>query len=197
MIVWAQNGEPMRPAQGYPMRLLLPGFEGNSNVKWLRRLELGTKPWMTRWETSKYTDPMPDGTARIFTFEIDAKSVITSPCYPNTIPSHGWRSVNGLAWSGRGRITRVEVSVDGGTTWHDAELLNTPQPKSTVRFQYMWNWQGGEATLLSRATDSAGYVQPTRTAMIAERGEYTDYHYNQIIGWKVDRSGAVTFHGET
>ena len=84
---------------------------------------MGTKPWMTRWETSKYTDPMPDGTARIFTFEIDAKSVITSPCYPNTIPSHGWRSVNGLAWSGRGRITRVEVSVDGGTTWHDAELL--------------------------------------------------------------------------
>jgi sulfane dehydrogenase subunit SoxC len=197
MIVWAQNGEPLRPAQGYPMRLLLPGFEGNSNVKWLRRLELGTKPWMTRWETSKYTDPLPDGTARIFTFEIDAKSVITSPCYPNTIPSHGWRSVNGLAWSGRGRITRVEVSVDGGTTWHDAELLNTPQPKSTVRFQYMWNWQGAEATLLSRATDSAGYVQPTRTAMVAERGEYTDYHYNQIIGWKVDRSGAVTFHGET
>lgn len=197
MIVWAQNGEPLRPAQGFPLRLLLPGFEGNSNVKWLRRLELGTKPWMTRWETSKYTDPLPNGTARIFTLEIDAKSVITSPCAPQTIAARGWHTVSGLAWSGRGRIAKVDISLDGGTTWHEADLLSTPQPKCTVRFQYAWNWTGGETTILSRATDDAGFVQPTRTALIAERGIGTDYHYNQIVGWKVDASGAVTFHGAT
>ena len=197
LIVWGQNGEPLRPAQGYPLRLLLPGWEGNANVKWIRRLELGTKPWMTRWETSKYTDPQPDGTARIFTFELDAKSVITSPSAPQTIAAQGWRTVSGLAWSGHGRVKRVEVSTDGGTSWHDAEFLGTPESKSTVRFQYVWNWKGEEAVLLSRATDDAGYVQPTRTALIAERGPGTDYHFNQIVGWKVERSGRVTFHGAT
>jgi sulfane dehydrogenase subunit SoxC len=197
LIVWAQNGEPLRPAQGYPLRLLLPGWEGNINVKWLRRLELGTKPWMTRWETSKYTDPLPDNTARIFTFEQDAKSIITAPSVPDTIRERGWHSVNGLAWSGRGRITRVEVSTDGGRRWQDAELLGDSLPKSTVRFQHMWEWRGGEAVLLSRATDEAGFVQPTRTALIAERGLGTDYHFNQVVGWKVERTGKVTFHGET
>ena len=197
MIVWAQNGEPLRPAQGYPLRLLLPGWEGNINVKWIRRIEVGLAPWMTRWETSKYTDPLPNGTARIFTFEIDAKSIITSPAAPQTLVAQGWHSVNGLAWSGRGRITRVEVSSDGGGTWHDAEFLGTPERKSTIRFQYMWEWKGGESVLLSRATDEAGFVQPTRTALIAERGPGTDYHYNQIVGWKIDSGGRVHFHGTT
>ena len=113
LVVWAQNGEPLRPAQGFPMRLLLPGWEGNTNVKWLRRLELGTRPWMTRWETATYTDPSPDGTARQFSFEMDARSIITSPAHPETI-SRGWRPVTGLAWSGRGKISRVEVSTDAG-----------------------------------------------------------------------------------
>ena len=197
MIVWAQNGEALRPAQGYPMRLLLPGWEGNINVKWIRRLELGTQPWMTRWETSKYTDPLPNDTARRFTFELDAKSIITSPSHPGTISKRGWHAVNGLAWSGRGRITRVEVSADGGKSWANAEMLGESQPKSTVRFQYMWEWKGGEALLLSRATDEAGFVQPTRTALIAERGLGTDYHFNPVLGWKVERSGKVLFHGET
>ncbi len=197
LIVWAQNGEPLRPAQGYPLRLLLPGWEGNINVKWIRRLELGTRPWMTRWETSKYTDPLPNKTARIFTMEIDAKSIITSPCAPQQIAAQGWRPVNGLAWSGRGTIKRVEVSTDGGTTWHDAELLGTPQRKATVRFQHMWEWKGDEAVLLSRASDDAGFVQPTRKALIAERGVATDYHYNQILGCKVGRDGRVSFFGET
>jgi sulfane dehydrogenase subunit SoxC len=197
MIVWAQNGEPLRPAQGYPMRLLLPGWEGNINVKWIRRIELGTQPWMTRWETSKYTDPLPNGTARIFTFEIDAKSIITSPAAPQALTAKGWHAINGLAWSGRGRITRVEVSTDGGTSWHDAEFLGVPQSKCTVRFQYMWEWKGNDAVLLSRATDEAGFVQPTRTALIAERGPGTDYHYNQIVGWHVDPTGHVSFHGAT
>lgn len=197
LIVWGQNGEPLRPAQGYPLRLLLPGWEGNINVKWLRRLELGTKPWMTRWETAKYTDPLPNGTARRFTLEQDAKSIITSPSHPDTITARGWHAISGLAWSGRGRITRVEVSTDGGKRWADAELLGRPEPKSTVRFQHMWEWKGDEQLLLSRATDEAGFVQPTRTAAIAERGLGTDYHFNQVVGWKVERSGKVLFFGES
>lgn len=197
LIVWAQNGEPLRPAQGYPLRLLLPGWEGNINVKWIRRIELGAEPWMTRWETSKYTDPLPNGTANIFTFEVDAKSIITSPSHPDTIAKHGWRPITGIAWSGRGRIARVDVSTDGGTSWHEAELLGVPESKSTVRFQYMWEWKGGESILLSRATDEAGYVQPTRDALIARRGLGTDYHFNQILGWKVETSGRVFFHGAT
>lgn len=197
LIVWAQNGEPLRPAQGYPLRLLLPGWEGNINVKWIRRIELGTQPWMTRWETSKYTDPLPNGTANIFTFEVDAKSIITSPSHPDTIAKRGWRPVTGIAWSGRGRIARVDVSTDGGKSWHEAELLGVPESKSTVRFQYMWEWKGGESILLSRATDEAGYVQPTRDALLARRGPGTDYHFNQILGWKVETSGRVFFHGAT
>jgi sulfane dehydrogenase subunit SoxC len=197
LIVWAMNGEPLRPAQGYPLRLLLPGWEGNINVKWIRRIELGTTPWMTRWETSKYTDPLPNGTANIFTFEVDVKSIITSPAHPNTIPARGWRPVNGIAWSGRGRVTRVEVSTDGGASWSDAELLGPALSKSSVRFQYMWEWRGKEAVLLSRASDDQGYVQPTRTALVARRGLGTDYHFNQIVGWKVASSGRVLFHGES
>jgi sulfane dehydrogenase subunit SoxC len=197
LIVWAMNGEPLRPAQGYPLRLLLPGWEGNINVKWIRRIELGTTPWMTRWETSKYTDPLPNGTANIFTFEVDVKSIITSPSHPSIIPARGWRPVNGIAWSGRGRVTRVEVSTDGGASWSDAELLGPALSKSSVRFQFMWDWRGKETVLLSRATDDQGYVQPTRTALIARRGLGTDYHFNQIVGWKVESSGRVLFHGET
>ena len=196
LIAWAQNGEPIRPAQGYPMRLLLPGWEGNTNVKWLRRLELGTRPWMTREETSKYTDPLSDGTARQFSFEVDARSIITSPVFPDRI-TRGWRPITGLAWSGRGRITRVEVSTNGGRIWHDASLLTPPLPKAHVRFEQMWEWTGSETVLLSRATDETGYVQPTRTELIAARGIGTSYHTNPIYGWKVAADGNVTFHGET
>jgi sulfane dehydrogenase subunit SoxC len=196
LIAWAQNGEPLRPAQGYPMRLLLPGWEGNTSIKWLRRLELGTRPWMTREETSKYTDPLKDGTARQFSFEVDAKSIITAPVFPDKI-ERGWRTITGLAWSGRGKITRVEVSTDGGTSWRDAALLNTPTTKAHVRFERMWEWTGSETVLLSRATDETGYVQPTRTALVAARGIGTSYHSNPIYGWKVASDGAVTFHGET
>lgn len=197
LVIWAQNGEPLRPAQGYPMRLLLPGWEGNINVKWLRRLELGTRPWMTRWETSKYTDPMPDNTARRFSFENDAKSVITTPSHPAQLGARGWHPVQGLAWSGRGRITRVEVSTDAGRSWSDAEFMGPAMPKAAVRFQHMFEWKGGEHVLLSRATDESGFTQPTRAALIAARGLGTDYHFNQIVGWKVARDGRVTFHGDT
>jgi sulfane dehydrogenase subunit SoxC len=196
LVVWAQNGEPIRPEQGFPLRLLLPGWEGNANVKWLRRLELGTEPWMTRWETSKYTDPLPNGTARQFSFELDAKSVITSPAYPNVL-TRGWWPVTGIAWTGRGRITRVEVSTDAGRSWHDAQLQGPALPKAHVRFVHPWRWDGAETVLLSRATDETGYVQPTRTALVSVRGIGTDFHFNQMLGWRVQGDGRVFFHGET
>ena len=197
LVVWAQNGEPLRPEQGYPLRLLLPGWEGNINVKWLRRVELGTRPWMTRWETAKYTDPLPNGTARMFSMELDAKSIITSPAHPDVIKKMGWRPVTGLAWSGRGRVTRVDVSTNDGESWHEAELLGPSLPKAHVRFQYMWNWNGGEACLLSRATDETGYVQPTRRKLLEVRGIGTDFHFNPIVGWRVQPDGHVFFQGET
>ena len=197
LVVWAQNGEPLRPEQGYPLRLVLPGWEGNINVKWLRRLELGTGPWMTRWETSKYTDPLPNGTARMFSMTLDAKSIITSPAHPDILRAKGWRPVTGLAWSGRGRVTKVEVSTDGGASWHEADLLGPSLAKAHVRFQYMWNWDGSEACLLSRATDETGYVQPTRRALVAVRGVGTDFHFNPVVGWRVQPDGRVFFAGET
>jgi sulfane dehydrogenase subunit SoxC len=197
LIAWGQNGEPLRPAQGYPLRLVLPGWEGNINVKWLRRLELGTRPWRTRWETSKYTDPVPGEKAREFTFENDVKSVITTPSHPARLAARGWHPIQGLAWSGRGRVARVEVSTDNGRSWQDAEFMGIPLPKAAVRFQRMFEWKGGEHVILSRATDEAGFVQPTRRVLLEARGLGTDYHFNQIVGWRVARDGAVTFHGET
>lgn len=196
LIVWAQNGEPLRPEQGYPLRLLLPGYEGNANVKWLRRLELGTAPWMTRWETSKYTDPLPNNTARQFSFDMDAKSVITSPAVPEVIEK-GWRPITGLAWSGRGRVARVEVSTDNGAMWRDATMQGPLLPKAHQRFYLMWEWKGGATTILSRATDETGYVQPTRTELMKVRGAGTDYHFNPIYGWRVAEDGKMTFFGET
>ena len=197
LIAWAQNGEALRPEQGYPLRLVLPGWEGNINVKWLHRIELGTRPWMTRWETSKYTDPLPNGTARMFSMELDAKSIITSPAHPAALAAKGWRPITGLAWSGRGCVTKVEVSTDGGASWHQADLLGPSLPKAHVRFQYMWNWTGGEAVLLSRATDDTGYVQPTHRKLVEVRGIGTDFHFNPIVGWRVRPDGRVDFLGET
>jgi sulfane dehydrogenase subunit SoxC len=196
IVAWAQNGEPLRPAQGYPMRLLLPGWEGNANVKWLRRLELGAEPWMTRWETSKYTDPLANGTARQFSFEMDARSIITTPSHPGTVVK-GWQNVSGLAWSGRGRIERVEVSTDGGRSWVDALLHPPVLTKAYTRFSVPWSWDGTAAVLVSRATDETGYVQPTRERIVAVRGAGTDYHLNHIVGWRVTPDGRVFFHGET
>ncbi len=196
LVVWAQNGEPLRPEQGYPMRLLLPGWEGNANVKWLRRIELGTEPWMTRWETSKYTDPLANGTARQFSFEMDARSIITSPAHPGSI-SKGWQNISGLAWSGRGTVTRVEVSTDSGRSWVDAVLHEPVLAKAYTRFSIPWSWDGSATTLLSRATDDSGYVQPTRERIVAVRGSGTDYHTNHIVGWRIGADGRVFFHGDT
>ena len=192
MIVYAQNGEALRPEQGYPVRLLLPGFEGNSSVKWLRRLELADQPFMTREETSRYTDPLADGTARQFSFVMDARSIITSPSYPQDVRP-GWVEIRGLAWSGRGRIQRVDVSTDRGTTWRAAELQGPVLPKAHTRFRLLWRWDGAPTEILSRAVDESGYVQPEWTALDAARGRRTRYHLNPITGWKVGADGRVLF----
>jgi sulfane dehydrogenase subunit SoxC len=197
LVVWAQNGEPLRPEQGFPLRLLLPGYEGNANVKWLRRLELGREPWMTRWETAVYTDPLPNGTSRQFSLVLDAKSLITSPAHPSVLPGPGWYPISGVAWSGRGRITLVEVSTDGGASWHQAVLQGSALSKAHTRFTWMWQWKGEEAALLSRATDETGYVQPTKKVLLAVRGIGTSYHFNSIRGWRVRPDGRLFFEGET
>ena len=195
ILAYAQNGEPLRPEQGYPVRLFLPGWEGNASVKWLRRLELADRPFMTREETSKYTDPLPGGKARMFSFTMDAKSLITSPAWPERLGGPGFREIRGLAWTGRGRITRVEISADGGDTWEDAELQEPVLPKCHVRFRKMWNWDGRGATLMSRATDETGYVQPTREQLHAVRGSFPRYHFNEIRPWRVESDGQVFFAG--
>jgi sulfane dehydrogenase subunit SoxC len=193
LLAYGQNGEAIRPEQGYPLRLMLPGWEGNTQVKWLRRIEVTDRPTMTREETSKYTDPLGDGTARQFSFVMDAKSTITFPTYPYVLPERGWWEITGLAWTGRGRITRVEVSTDGGRTWADASLQAPILPKCTVRFRHLWEWNGREAIVMSRATDETGYVQPTVQQLWEARGERTRYHFNHQRAWKVASDGAVTF----
>jgi sulfane dehydrogenase subunit SoxC len=193
LIAYGQNGEALRPEQGYPARLLVPGWEGSANVKWLRRIELSDQPFMTREETAKYTDPLPDGTARIFSFVMDAKSLITFPAYPVTLPEPGWYEVSGLAWSGRGRVTRVDVSTDGGTRWEPAELQEPVLPKCHTRFRSLWRWEGREALLMSRALDETGYVQPTLAELRTVRGAGAPYHFNNIRGWKVHADGRVVF----
>lgn len=192
ILAYAQNGEALRPEQGYPLRLLLPGFEGNMQIKWLRRLEVSDKPFMTREETSKYTDLMPDGQARQFSFEMDAKSVITFPSGAMKLPRPGFYEITGLAWSGRGRVTRVEVSTDAGETWQDATLQEPVLSKCHTRFRLPWQWNGDEAVLQSRVTDETGYVQPTLDELIAVRGTDSVYHLNAIQSWRVASDGEVT-----
>ncbi|MGE0865136.1 MAG: sulfite dehydrogenase [Vicinamibacterales bacterium] len=195
LIAYGQNGEALRPEQGYPVRLFLPGVEGNASIKWLRRLELADQPFMTREETSKYTDPLPDGTARIFSLDMDAKSLITEPAFPDKLTGPGWWEVRGIAWSGRGKIARVDISVDSGKTWQPATLDEPVLPKCHTRFRFPFEWKGGETTLMSRATDETGYTQPTLDALMAVRGPATAYHFNHIRGWKVLADGAVKFAG--
>ena len=192
LVAWGQNGEALRPEQGYPLRLIVPGWEGNINVKWLRRIDAVAEPYMLRDETSHYTDPMPDGTARIFTFMMEAKSLITYPSGGHKLKSPGFVEISGLAWTGRGRIARVEISTDGGQTWSDATLQEPRLPMAFTRFRYPWQWDGSQADLQSRCTDESGYVQPTRAALIEARGANSIYHCNAIKSWKVAADGSVT-----
>jgi len=192
LLAYGQNGEAIRPAQGYPLRLINPGWEGNTNVKWLRSLRLTDQPYMARDETSKYSDLMPDGKARIFTYAMEAKSVITFPSGGQTLPGQGEYELTGLAWSGAGRIERVEVTTDGGKTWTAAVLQEPRLPIALTRFRLPWRFNGQEALIASRAIDETGYVQPTREELIAARGTNSIYHYNGIKVWHVRADGTVT-----
>lgn len=191
LVAYAQNGEMLRREQGYPVRLVVPGFEGNMNVKWLRRLEIGDKPWHHREETSKYTDLMPDGKARRFTWLMEAKSVITSPSPEKPVNGKGFFEIRGLAWSGAGKITRVDVSVDGGRNWQTAELEGPVHGKALTRFRLPWEWTGQPHLLQSRAIDETGYVQPTLKQLRAERGMWSIYHNNAVHTWHLTKSGEV------
>ena len=193
LIAYGQNGEALRPEQGYPARLVVPGWEGSCNVKWIRRIEVTDRPAMAREETSMYSDPRPDGTARLFDFVMEAKSIITAPAFPAVLPERGWWEVRGLAWSGRGRIARVDVSGDGGRRWSRAELQGPVLPKCHTRFRAMWRWEGGDALLMSRAVDETGAVQPTLAELRRSHGAGARYHFNNIRAWRVGRDGRVTF----
>ena len=194
-LAYGQNGEALRPEQGYPLRLMVPGYEGNINIKWLRRIELSDAPFMTREETSKYTDLLPDGKAVQFSLAMEAKSVITSPSGGMAVDGPGFHEITGLAWSGRGAIRRVEVSTDGGKQWHTAALQGPVLPVCHTRFRFGWDWDGGEAILQSRCVDETGYVQPTLGQLIAVRGLNgplgSVYHLNAIQSWHVATDGKV------
>ncbi len=192
IVVYSQNGERLRPEQGYPLRVLLPGYEGNMNVKWLRRLKVTDAPVHSREETSKYTDLLPNGKAREFTYYMEAKSIITEPSGEQKIPSPGFVEIRGIAWSGHGKIARVEVSVDGGRSWSQAALQTPVLDRALTRFRYPWQWDGKPAMIMSRAVDETGYVQPTFEQLTAERGVNSFYHNNAIQPWRVAGSGEVT-----
>jgi sulfane dehydrogenase subunit SoxC len=196
MIVYAQNGEAIRPEQGYPIRLLLPGFEGNMNIKWLRRIELSDEPYMTREETSKYTYPVKDK-IRMFSFELDARSIITYPSYPQKV-NKGWVEIRGIAWSGRGKVEKVEVSTDAGKTWQLANLQEPVLSKAHTYFRHLWDWNGDATEILSRVTDETGYLQPTLAQLVEARGvNLGGYHMNPITAWEIKRDGTVLFKPET
>jgi len=192
MVAWGMNGEMLRPENGYPLRLVVPGVQGVSWVKWLRRIEVGDKPWGTKDETLHYVDLMPDGTHRQYTSIQECKSVITSPSGGQQLLDRGFHNVTGIAWSGRGRIKRVDVSFDGGRNWRTARLESPVLPKCLTRFNVDWVWDGGPAILQSRAIDDTGYVQPKIAQLREVRGKRSIYHNNAIQSWKVAQGGEVS-----
>ncbi|HEY0743788.1 MAG TPA: sulfite dehydrogenase [Chryseosolibacter sp.] len=192
LIAYAQNGEAIRPEQGYPARLVLPGWEGNTSVKWLRRLEFSDEPFMTREETSKYTEEIADGKIRQFSFVIDARSIITYPAYPYSVEK-GWIEIRGLAWSGRGKVVEVEVSTDAGKSWVRAELNGPILDKAHTSFRHVWKWDGNATEIYSRVTDNTGYVQPTLKQLVDVRGGNRGYYFNPITGWQIKSDGKVLF----
>lgn len=191
MVAYGQNGEMVRPEQGYPLRLLVPGVQGVSSVKWLRRIEVGDKPWNTREEAIHYIDLMPDGMHRQYTWVQEVKSVITSPSGGMKLLDRGYYQITGLAWSGRGKVKRVDVSTDGGRSWRQARLQEPVLTKALTRFRFDWNWDGSPAFLQSRAVDETGHIQPTMAALRAVRGTRSIYHNNAIQTWNVQPSGEV------
>ncbi len=192
IVAWGMNGEMLRPENGYPLRLVVPGVQGVSWVKYLRRIEVGDQPWFTKDEDIHYIDLMPDGLHRQFTSIQECKSVITSPSGSQTLLDKGFYNITGLAWSGRGAIKRVDVSTDGGRNWRTARMEGPVLDKAFTRFNIDWVWDGGPAILQSRAVDSTGYVQPKINQLRARRGMRSIYHNNAIQSWRVAESGEVT-----
>jgi sulfane dehydrogenase subunit SoxC len=200
IVAYGQNGEPVRPEQGFPLRLVVPGYEGPANVKWLRRIKLGDQPWMAHADNPGHTTLRPDGKGRWFEFEMGVNSVITSPSGGHHLPKRGFYGLNGLAWSGGGAISRVEISTNGGRSWNDAQLLEPIHRFAHTRFYYPWQWDGGEVVLQSRATDERGDVQPALVELNKIFGVDSDYwlaikdsrgHFNPIQPWKVSAEGRV------
>ncbi|MGD9768065.1 MAG: sulfite dehydrogenase [Pseudolabrys sp.] len=191
LVAYRMNGEMLRPENGYPARLVVPGWEGNMWVKWLRRLKLGDEPWETREETSKYTDLLADGKARKHTFVMDAKSIITSPSPQAPIKGKGFTVISGLAWSGRGKVKRVDVSVDGGRNWREATIDGLVLDKACVRFYAQTQWNGEPWLLQSRVIDETGYVQPSKDDLRKIRGVNSIYHNNGIQTYAVKPDGEV------
>lgn len=196
IIAYAQNGEAIRPEQGYPVRLFLPGWEGNMSIKWLRRIELSDQPFMTREETSKYTEGIKDGEIRMFSFDMDARSIITFPAYPQRVEK-GYIEIRGLAWSGRGKVIKVEVSTDAGINWFNAQINAPILDKAQVQFRYLWNWNGNNTEILSRVMDETGYTQPTLKQLTEARGkDMGGYHLNPITSWQIKSDGSVLLKPE-
>ncbi|MEA3371162.1 MAG: sulfite dehydrogenase [Campylobacterota bacterium] len=195
MLVWGQNGEALRPEQGYPLRLLLPGWEGNLCVKWLKRLEFAAEPWYCKEETSKYTALKPSGKAVQHFYANEVNSTVVTPS-----PEKPWKDledgdvieIEGLAWSGMGTITGVDFSLDGGKNYVEASLKGLVLPKSWTRWSYMHTYKKGERLLLtSRAMDDAGYIQPTIDEEVAIMGVESVYHRNAVETWEVTADGKV------
>jgi sulfane dehydrogenase subunit SoxC len=189
-IAYGQNGEPLRPAHGFPIRLITPGLEGNLNIKWLRRLKFGNQPWMTRWETARCTQLLANGKAMQFQLRMETNSVITSPSGMMEIRP-GYHRITGLAWSGHGKISTVEISTDEGRTWKQAQLNYPVLPKAQTRFQMDWVWDGKLTKIISRATDEKDNVQPDRESFIAKMGTNALFHYNAQQTWSIDGDGRV------
>ena len=191
LLAYAQNGEMLRPENGYPLRLVVPGVQGVSWVKYLRRIEVGDKPYATKDETLHYVDLMPGGLQRQYTSIQECKSVVTTPSGGQVLLDKGFYNISGLAWSGRGKIKKVDVSVDGGRNWKPARLEGPSLSKCLTRFNMDWVWNGKPAFVQSRAVDETGYVQPSLKTLRAVRGSRSIYHNNSVQTWQVTESGEV------
>ena len=201
MIALYQNGERIQPGNGYPMRLLLPGYQGNMNVKYVRRIKLIDQPAMSFFESKTYSQILPTGKMWLFHFTQEVKSFITHPSFGHALQGPGFYEISGVAYSGNGRISKVMVSADGGKSWAQAALQEPVMPKAFVRFRMPWRWEGQPAVLQSRASDEAGNVQPTRAEFVATRGQtdkpvttplaFPNQHYNSITSWGIDSKGEI------
>ena len=201
MIALYQNGERIQPGNGYPMRLLLPGYQGNMNVKYVRRIKLIDQPAMSFFESKTYSQILPTGKMWLFHFTQEVKSFITHPSFGHALQGPGFYEISGVAYSGNGRISKVMVSADGGKSWAQAALQEPVMPKAFVRFRMPWRWDGQPAVLQSRASDEAGNVQPTRAEFVAARGQtdkplttplaFPNQHYNSITSWGIDSKGEI------